>query len=66
MPEEVVRAFVEAAPVILGNKKSRKLMRAMRVMLKSQIPPNGVGPVIGARREAVQFLESAIRVFKAE
>lgn len=59
---EILRAFEETADDVLGRKLKRKLIRRMHAFILNQIPDNGVGPVMGARREALQMLDSAVRL----
>jgi hypothetical protein len=54
--EELIATFLVVAPEAIGNKKTRKLLIEMEKYLREHIPPNGVGPVIAARRDAVMVL----------
>lgn len=58
---ELARAFDVAAGDVLSRKDTRKLLREMARYLETHIPENGIGPVCGARREALQILQSAER-----
>jgi hypothetical protein len=47
----------------VGPKKCGKYgVGAMVRELRAELPGNGVGPLVGARREAVQLLESNCRL----
>lgn len=62
----LLRAFSEEAEVMVGAKKWRKLVRRAHSRLVYDIPENGVGPEIAARREAAQILSSALRLCLVE
>jgi hypothetical protein len=69
MPEvadELFRVFREVAPEVIGRKKSRRLLQAMLGYIVMQIPSNGVGPVIGVRKQAAQFLSDGLNTLKQE
>jgi hypothetical protein len=54
--DELIAAFLAVAPETLGNKKARKLILKMEAYLLEHTPPNGLGPVVAARRDAVMVL----------
>ena len=58
---ELVRAFCEAGPAIVGRKKWRRIVVAAHKELIATTPENGVGPVIAARRDAVMILRFAMQ-----
>ncbi len=64
--QELARAFDVAASEVLTRKETRKLLRAMELFLETHIPENGIGPICGARRDALQILRSAERWANAE
>lgn len=58
----VALTFLRVMPVLLGSRTCRKFgLGAVLAELRAQIPDNGIGPVIGERRDAVLFLESNCR-----
>jgi hypothetical protein len=58
----VLLALLRVLPVLVGAKTCRKFgLGAVLGELRAQIPENGVGPLIGERRDAVAFLEANCR-----
>jgi hypothetical protein len=58
----VLLALLRILPALFGSKTCRKFgLGAVLTELRSQIPDNGVGPVIAERRGAVLFLEENCR-----
>ena len=62
VPLAILIALAQALPRVIGAKKCGKhgvgeIIRELR----AELPGNGVGPYAGARREAVQILESHCR-----
>lgn len=61
--QELMRSFEAVAPEVIGRKLKRKLLRGMHEWLMSQ---TRTGPWESNRREAVQIMESAVRLCEAK
>jgi hypothetical protein len=58
----VLLAVLRVLPVLAGSKACRKFgLGAVLTELRTQIPDNGVGPLMVERRDAVLFLENNCR-----
>lgn len=66
MADEILRVLIAVAPDVIGPKKTRRLLNTMYEHLALTTPANGIGPVIGRRRDAMQGLVSAVRGMDAE
>lgn len=60
--EEIMRAFSEVAPEVIGKRRWRKLVFAVHRELEESIPVNGCGPVVAARKDAVMILRAVMRL----
>jgi hypothetical protein len=58
----ILLALLRILPALFGAKACRKFgLGAVLQELRSQIPENGIGPLIADRRGAVLFLEENCR-----
>lgn len=58
----VLMALLRVLPALLGSKTCRKYgLGAMAAELRTQIPENGIGPVMAERREALTLLDENCR-----